>query len=165
MTARRIDLTFGERRAAVELVDSGTGAIARMDAVEVAVSIVRIGDGVFAVTVGGRRAIVHHARAGARHLLHVDGQVYEFQTGGGDETGPAGRHRHQDLAAPMPGIVTRVFVQEGEQVSPGDALFVVEAMKMENVVRAAAAGRVTRIHAAPGAQIDAGAIVVEVEGG
>jgi biotin carboxyl carrier protein len=50
-------------------------------------------------------------------------------------------------------------------VSPGDPLFVVEAMKMENVVRAPASGRVTRVHAASGAQVDAGAIVVEVEDG
>jgi biotin carboxyl carrier protein len=165
MTTRRIDLTFGARHAAVEIVHSGTGPTARTDAAEIPLSIERIGDGVFAITVGRRRAIVHYATDGARHLLQMDGHVYEFRTGGAGGPGGAARHHHQDLAAPMPGIVTRIFVAEGGQVSPGDPLFVVEAMKMENVVRAPASGRVTRVHVASGAQVDAGAIVVEVEDG
>jgi biotin carboxyl carrier protein len=164
MTVRRIDLVITGRHMPVEIEETAAGTVARMGEAAIPLSIVRIGEGVFAVTVGTRRAVVHYARDGARHLLQVDGHVFEAETGGAAPVSVR-HHHHQDLAAPMPGIVTRVFVEEGARVSPGDALFVVEAMKMENVVRAPAQGRVTRIHAAPGTQIDAGAIVVEVDDG
>jgi 3-methylcrotonyl-CoA carboxylase alpha subunit len=62
----------------------------------------------------------------------------------------------------MPGVVTRVLVQPGQMVGEGDPLCVVEAMKMEHLVRAVRPGRVIRI-TEPGTQIEGGAIVVEVE--
>ncbi len=50
------------------------------------------------------------------------------------------------LAAPMPGTVTRLLVSEGQTVEPGQALLILEAMKMEHTVRASIAGTVARIH-------------------
>ena len=118
--------------------------------------------GVYAVTVDGRRHLVHYAGDRARHFVHVDGETYLFES---SPTGPVPHAAapHHDLRAPMPGLVTQVFVEEGERVAPGDPLFTVEAMKMEHVVRAAAAGRVTSVAVAPGTQVEGGAIVVDVE--
>ena len=67
------------------------------------------------------------------------------------------------LVAPMPGMIVRVNVQVGEQVVPGQGLVVIEAMKMENELRAAGAGTVKRVLVAPGTAVEKGALLLEME--
>ena len=62
----------------------------------------------------------------------------------------------------MPGLVVRVNVAEGDTVAAGQGLVVMEAMKMENELRAAAAGTVSRVLATPGAAVEKGAVLVEL---
>lgn len=119
--------------------------------------------GVFVVTAGGRRRLVRYASDGTRHFLHIDGECYVVA---GDSAAPGlrgGRSADRELRAPMPGLVTQIFVAEGQRVAGGEPLFVVEAMKMEHLVRAAAGGRVARIAVAAGTQVEGGAVVVEIE--
>ncbi len=66
------------------------------------------------------------------------------------------------LVAPMPGLVVRVNVAVGDTVSAGQGLVVVEAMKMENELRAGSAGVVSAIHATPGTAVEKGAVLVEL---
>jgi biotin carboxyl carrier protein len=66
------------------------------------------------------------------------------------------------LVAPMPGLVVRVLVEAGVEVTAGQALVVIEAMKMENELRAAGAGRVTAVHAVAGTAVEKGAVLVEL---
>jgi len=72
-------------------------------------------------------------------------------------TGPA------PLVAPMPGLVVRVTVKPGDDVRAGHGLVVMEAMKMENELRAVAAGRVKAVPAQPGMAVEKGALLVELE--
>jgi biotin carboxyl carrier protein len=72
---------------------------------------------------------------------------------------PAGS---DDLSAPMPGVVARVLVDEGEMVTPGQGLVIVEAMKMEHVVRAGRAGVVRRLYVRQGEQVEGGARIAEI---
>ncbi|MEM6408132.1 MAG: biotin/lipoyl-containing protein, partial [Pseudomonadota bacterium] len=65
--------------------------------------------------------------------------------------------------APMPGLVKAVFVSDGDEVAEGDRLAVLEAMKMEHVLRAGRAGRVASVVVAEGAQIAAGDLMVRLE--
>ena len=65
------------------------------------------------------------------------------------------------VRAPMPGMVVRVEVAEGDQVGPGQGLLIVEAMKMENELRAETAGRVRRVHVAAGEAVAKDQILVE----
>jgi acetyl/propionyl-CoA carboxylase alpha subunit len=69
------------------------------------------------------------------------------------------------LTAPMPGSVVRVLVEAGSAVEPGQPLVVLEAMKMEHTVAAAASGTVTSIHVVAGQQVEAGAPLVVVDDG
>ena len=64
------------------------------------------------------------------------------------------------VKAPMPGLVVRVEVAVGQQVETGAGLVVVEAMKMENELRATRPGVVQTIHVAPGQTVDKGASLV-----
>jgi biotin carboxyl carrier protein len=66
------------------------------------------------------------------------------------------------LLAPMPGMIVRVNVAVGDTVAAGQGLVVMEAMKMENELRAAAAGVVSAVRAAPGTAVQKGAVLIEL---
>jgi len=76
---------------------------------------------------------------------------------GATGTGP------QRLVAPMPGKVVRVLVSPGEAVRARQSLVVVEAMKMENELRAGRDGIVAEVHAREGASVDAGALLIVIQ--
>lgn len=67
------------------------------------------------------------------------------------------------LNAPMPGLIVRVAVKEGDAVRTGQGLVVMEAMKMENELRAASDGVVKRVVASPGTAVEKGALLLEME--
>lgn len=164
VSARRILLAFGDVAVPVELTAERDQARARVGGREIVVTARALAEGVYAITCDGRRLVGHYASDGAAHHLQVDGNTYTFLRDRPSPRRPAAAAPHrQDLGAPMPGLVTHIFVQEGQTVAAGEPLFVVEAMKMENVVCSPAAGRVAAIRTAPGQQVEAGAIVVEVE--
>jgi biotin carboxyl carrier protein len=61
-----------------------------------------------------------------------------------------------DLCAMMPGVVTKVLIEAGQQVTSGQVLLILEAMKMENEIRADREGIIARIHVAAGQQVQTG---------
>ena len=67
------------------------------------------------------------------------------------------------LHAPMPGKVVRVEVTPGDQVTPGQVMVVLEAMKMEHTLRSPHDGTVVEVDCAPGDQVEAGAVLVVVK--
>jgi biotin carboxyl carrier protein len=69
----------------------------------------------------------------------------------------------QNIAATMPGKVVRVLVSPGDQVEAGQGLIVVEAMKMQNEMKAVRAGRVVTLAAVAGATVNAGEILATIE--
>lgn len=75
----------------------------------------------------------------------------------------AGRH---EVRAPMPGLLKTVHVREGDTVDVDAPLVTLEAMKMENEIRAPAGGTITKVAAAAGTKVEGGAVLlvlVEVE--
>jgi 3-methylcrotonyl-CoA carboxylase alpha subunit len=75
------------------------------------------------------------------------------------DSGPGG----DAVLAPMPGLVRDVAVSVGQQVQEGDRLVVLEAMKMEHVLRAPRDGVVATVAVATGDQVTAGALMVGLE--
>ncbi|MEL5877566.1 acetyl-CoA carboxylase biotin carboxylase subunit [Cereibacter sphaeroides] len=67
------------------------------------------------------------------------------------------------LLCPMPGLVVKINVAEGDEVQEGQALATVEAMKMENILRAERRGTVKKIAAAPGASLRVDDVIMEFE--
>jgi propionyl-CoA carboxylase alpha chain len=67
------------------------------------------------------------------------------------------------LLCPMPGLVVRIDVEEGQEVQEGQTLCTVEAMKMENILRAERKGMVTKIHAVPGSSMGVDDVIMEFE--
>ena len=143
---------------------AGTSRVVRVSDVEgTPVRMVTIGDEVHRVV--ARRGVTR-----GRYTLWLDGFRYEVEaldermrairelSGAGKEaSGPA------PLIAPMPGMIVRVAVQVGDIVQPGQGLVVMEAMKMENELRATTAGTVKAVLAQPGTAVEKGAVLLELE--
>jgi biotin carboxyl carrier protein len=124
------------------------------------------------VTMGNavHRVAVRRLGSRGRYALWIDG--YRFDVEALDErtrairdlTAAAERSSGPvPLVAPMPGLVVRVDVKPGDQVPAGRGLIVMEAMKMENELRAPAAGTVKTVHVSPGTAVEKGTILVELE--
>ena len=118
------------------------------------------GGGVTRVEVAGGHGFVLRTRRGPEVVAR--GQRYDFAI-----TDPFGRSAAGadagSLVAPMPGTVLAVNVAEGDTVSQGQTLVVVEAMKMELALKAPYDGRVSQIAATVGRQVALGDVLVEVD--
>ena len=69
----------------------------------------------------------------------------------------------EPVKAPMPGLILRILVQPGQAIEKGDGLIVLEAMKMENVLKATAAGTVRAVHAVEKTTVEKGTVLIEME--
>jgi biotin carboxyl carrier protein len=107
-------------------------------------------NGDFDVHVAGRTVAVEIRPAGSFGRQKKAGP-------GGSGSGP------QRVVAPMPGKVVRVLVKAGDEVKARQGLVVVEAMKMENELRAARDGKVRDIAVTEGQSVDAGAVLLVIE--
>jgi len=103
-------------------------------------------------------------------LVEVNGNQYQVQIQ--DEfdqlvnklgLSVASGNKMKDLKAPMPGLVLDVVVEIGQQVNKGDSLLVLEAMKMENVIKSAGEGVVKSILVTKGKSVDKGEVLLEME--
>ena len=124
------------------------------------------------VTIGDEvhRVVVRRGDARGRYILSIDGHRYDVEAlderthairelsgASAAPTGPA------PLKAPMPGLVVRVSVAVGDTVAAGQGLVAIEAMKMENELRAQAAGKVKSILVTPGTAVEKGTLLIELE--
>ena len=67
------------------------------------------------------------------------------------------------ILAPIPGLVTQVFVKAGDRLKPGDPLLIIEAMKMRNMIRSGHAVTVATINVKTGQIVKAGDLIMEFD--
>lgn len=110
--------------------------------------------------------------SGKKLDINIDGLTYEIDIT--DETkkilnqyiknsGLSGLAAEYTIKAPMPGMVVKNLVKEGDEVLEGDKLVIVEAMKMENVLKSAVHGKVKSIKVKEGAAVDKNTVLIELE--
>jgi pyruvate carboxylase subunit B len=156
----RHEVTLSEGRATIGELD----VAAHVDEVEGSpVRVVRIDGEVHGI-------VVRRGSARGRYTIWVDGfrhevdavdertrAIQDLAAAGAGPRGPA------PVVAPMPGLIVRVTVSPGDQVVAGASVVVMEAMKMENELRAQAAGTVRVVHARAGMAVEKGVVLVELE--
>jgi biotin carboxyl carrier protein len=152
----------------VDLVELPSGALeARVDGRRIDLDVVvvsersqlsvRVDGRVVDLTTEGTPPELGAVASGHRSYVRVESermraadQAKKATPGGGDKA----------VKSPMPGRVVKLLVAKGDQVQAGQGLLVLEAMKMENEVRARTAGTVAEVHVAPGAAVEGGARLV-----
>ena len=142
----------------------GHTVLARVDEIE--------GTPVRLITIGSEvhRVIVRRGASRGAYTLWVDGfrfdgealdertrAIRDITAESSKSSGPA------SLIAPMPGLIVRVNAVHGDVVQAGQGLVVMEAMKMENELRAPAAGTVKTVFVEPGKAVEKGTVLVEFE--
>ena len=117
---------------------------------------------------GGSYEVTLSASSEGVTTVHVDGVPVEVlvaptrRPGAGIASRSVGEGP-QRVTAPMPGKIVKLLVKQGDKVQPQQGVVVVEAMKMENELRARAAGTVTEVRVTEGSSVEAGAILVVLE--
>ena len=165
------EVEVGGRRLQIVVTRSGDGFAVSVDGHTRHVDAARIDAHTLSLLVDGvwsNEVSIATDPAGGELGVHVGGTPVAVtlngrrrwgrkDEGGGSGSGP------QRLAAPMPGKVVRVLVAAGDRVTARQPVVVVEAMKMENELRASRDGTVAEIHVREGMSVDAGALLLVIQ--
>jgi biotin carboxyl carrier protein len=108
----------------------------------------------------GEEAIECSGAAGLFHVRVEDARTHAARSKTADARGPRGVRL---VKATMPGIVREVLVEEGQTIEKGQALLILEAMKMQNEILADREGTVKAIHVAGNDTVDKNAKLIELE--
>lgn len=154
----------------LDLQQNGADSEYRLDGVVQAsgsASISEITPGVFSVLLGARSFLVHIARRGEdlevwtgteRHRVSITDA--RDRSAGGKKVSTAGP---MEIRALMPGKVVKLLARPGDQVQAGQGVIVVEAMKMQNEMKAPKDGTVSKILVEEGATVIAGETLIVIE--
>jgi len=150
------------REIEIEIVArEGAAVRARIDGNEVVARLEPLADGAAILEIDGRRVRIVGARTRNSILVAAGPASFEFAP----VEGRTGASRHgpaaPEVTAPMPGKILKLLVAEGDSVAHGQALAVLEAMKMETTLYAESAAIVKKVLVAAGEMVDHGAVIIE----
>jgi biotin carboxyl carrier protein len=163
----RFEATVGEQTLPVEVHADAEGYRVRLADRVLAVRVDGDRGGFLTLTVDGKVHELGVESEGGATLVHFPERILRVELVdatyagvGTTRKGPSGPAR---VTAPMPGRIVRVLVEPGQEVAAGQGLLVMEAMKMENELRAPRAGRVAEVAARERAAVETGALLVVLE--
>lgn len=160
---RTLDLRLNRNRADWLFSARCAGA----GAIEKAASVLEVEPGIYSVLLEGRSFEVRVERGAAGLVVHVGGRRFIAEVSDprrlSRKSASFHREGRQTVTAPMPGKVVRLLVAEGDAVETGQGLLVVEAMKMQNEMKAPKAGRVVVLAAREGATVGVGEVLAAIE--
>lgn len=119
------------------------------------------GPGTFVLVQGDERRVFHCVRDGTTIHLFWEGVAYRIEVRK-EGARPAHRRDQDGLEATMPGKVIAVKASPGQAVKKGDEVIVVEAMKMENALRAPRDGTIKTVAVKVGDMVGPGSVLVEL---
>ncbi len=96
--------------------------------------------------------------------VHHQGKTFTVDTGAGRKSRKKGAGGSSDqVAAPMPGKITKILVNAGQEITAGQAVLVMEAMKMEYTLKAEIAGQIADIACSVGEQVVLGKVLIKIK--
>ena len=149
----------------IVLEKNGDGYAVRIGGQSYDVSNVIRQENVLSYIIDGKRCTIFFARSREGSHLNVSGEYFVLVEK--KLTSAAGRgtaaHTGDSVSSPMPGLIVKIPVAVGTRVTEGSTLAIVEAMKMQNELRAPRDGTVKKINCKEGDQVDALKPIVELE--
>jgi 3-methylcrotonyl-CoA carboxylase alpha subunit len=132
-----------------------------VDPRDAGIEIVSTGADEIELRVGGKLYVVPYAVQGSTVSFAFDGEIYFADV---TEKGVRAKARHRDasMSAPMPGLVLKILVRQGDVVAKGAPLLILEAMKMEHQIVAPRDGTVSALHCTEGELVQPGVELVEL---
>jgi biotin carboxyl carrier protein len=163
-----LEISSGTDKVAVEIISNGGQMKIRLGGTEILCDWVRLADGHYSLILNGNvldvlvnvdpETCVLTSRSGTYAFRVVDPRRAGFMQASEEES--AGVQR---LCADMPGKIIRVLVQEGDSIAVNQSLLVLEAMKMQNEIRAPKAGAVKTVAVTPGTTVNTGDFLLSIE--
>lgn len=127
------------------------------------VEILRAENGQIELLIDGKRITACVSSDGAKRWVTIKGQTFVLTKSSGAKRS-VGKHDHTgELTAPMPGQVRAVNVSEGDVVTKGQTLLVLEAMKMEIRIQSPMEGVVKKLFVKQGQTVEREQVLVEIE--
>lgn len=156
---------LGDEIVTVRVERAGAGYTVTIDDQVFAVETASWHDGELRLVIDGKRHTLFAAIDGPRRWVAANGRTFTWtipRAGTKARRGHGAGPRHDSLEAQMPGVVRKVLVNPGDQVERGQALVVIEAMKMEIRVAAPHAGRVEQVAVREGESVQRGQLLVDL---
>lgn len=163
----RVSIDGSEREVDVIVTPEGGVSVALdgepvqdLDVVRVPGGVsLRIGARVFDIAVGGKGGALQVAAGEARAVVEISSA--RTRARGGKRSAMGGDER--EIRAPMPGRIVKILVAVGQVVEAGEPCAVIEAMKMENELRAGVTGTVAEVVVAEGVSVENQALLIRFE--
>jgi biotin carboxyl carrier protein len=161
----KLSFDFNSQSLPVDLTPSGSGKMYRAMIKEktVNIEVIQSKDGKLNLLIDGKRVTAYVSSDNAKRWVTVNGQTFVLTKSSGAKRRNTGHDHASELVAPMPGVVRSVNISEGDAVTKGQTLLLLEAMKMEIRVQAKSDGVVKKLFVKQGQTVEREQILVEIE--
>jgi len=161
----KLTFDYNSQSFSIDLTPSGSSKSyrARIGDKSVDVEIIRAENGQLELLIDSQRVTAYVSTDNAKRWVTVNGRTFLLTKSLGAKGGGAGHAHASELAAPMPGQVRSVNVVEGDSVTKGQTLLVIEAMKMEIRVQAPFDGVVRSLTVKVGQTVEREQILVKMD--
>ncbi|MEO8596792.1 MAG: biotin/lipoyl-containing protein [Candidatus Solibacter sp.] len=161
-------LTIDGRSESIDLISPAPGCRFQLGDAAPREANVKVAEpGVYTILLDGRSYDVFVEDAPSGMVVSVEGHRFEIEARDprrwSRKAAAAGMGAVQSIVSPMPGKVIRVLAAPGDQVAAGQDIVIVEAMKMQNELKAARAGKVLTVPAREGHTVSAGELLATLE--
>ena len=160
------EFVVGDREEKFSIEEKDGLWFVKFDDQTVEAEVVPISPNTFWIDASGQSFVAYAAENEGKSYVSVAGREYcitKPASGARRKSGIGGTLKTEEIVgAPMPGVIVKVSVSEGEVVKADQVLVVVESMKMENNIRARGEALVRRVHVKAGDSVNFGSPLVEL---
>ena len=159
----KLSFDFNSQSLSVDLTPTGKSYRATIEEKTVNVEVIQSKDGKLDLLIDGKRVTAYVSSDNTKRWVTVNGKTFVLTKSSGVKQRSAGHDHASELIAPMPGLVRAVNISEGDAVTRGQTLLLLEAMKMEIRVQAPRDGIVKKLFVKHGQTVEREQILVEIE--
>jgi len=159
----KLSFEYNSQSFTIDLVPSGNSYRATVGDKAVDVEVLRAKNGKLDLLIDGKRFTAYISSDNAKRWVTVNGRTFALTKSSGAKRRSAWHDHASEMVAPMPGLVRTINVSEGDAVTKGQTLLLLEAMKMEIRVQAPREGVVKRLFVKQGQTVEREQVLVEIE--